>query len=50
MILVPIVLFLLGLPDKPPAIMAHDISTAGLAVTTLPEQACFGAAFEMAEA
>lgn len=47
-LLVPIILFLLGLPDKPPAIIAKELGD--VAVTTLPEQACFGAAYELAEA
>jgi hypothetical protein len=46
-ILVPIILFLLGLPDKPPSIMAKDKSDIALA--TLPELACFGAAYDVAE-
>src|SRR5207302_8246377 len=47
-ILVPIILFLLGLPDKPPSIMAREGSDIALA--TLPELACFGAAYDAAEA
>ncbi len=47
-ILVPIILFLLGLPNKPPSIMAKDSSV--LTVATLPELACIGAAYDVADA
>jgi uncharacterized membrane protein YcgQ (UPF0703/DUF1980 family) len=47
-ILVPIILFLLGLPDKPPSIIAKD--SPDIALATLPEIACFGAAYEMLNA
>jgi hypothetical protein len=47
-ILVPIILFLLGLPDKPPSIIASERSV--LTMATLPEIACFGAAYDAAEA
>jgi hypothetical protein len=47
-LLVPVILFLLGLPDKPPTVKAREASD--IALTSLPELACFGAAYDLAEA
>jgi hypothetical protein len=45
-LLVPVILFLLGLPDKPPTVKARDLD---ISLTTLPELACFGVAYDLAE-